>query len=182
MFGKWNVLAFCNVTMKHVHLFKSESINYAAHRLVGLLYEMDFTGYSKHNINRPRPLPPNQHRAPTHAAPMHWYHARPSWPVNQNPNPGPAEPGVFQLHNTAAWSSCSFRSGPKKLFNAKQLCQPQVSFLPTILAIPQFLIKGFPPTLVKQMMRLDEDVHETQRHIETEVQAWKRTHKSERQM
>ena len=25
------------------------------------------------------------------------------------------------------------------------LCQPQVSFLPTILAIPQFLIKGFPP-------------------------------------
>ena len=24
-------------------------------------------------------------------------------------------------------------------------CQPQVSFLPTILAIPQFLIKGFPP-------------------------------------
>ena len=25
------------------------------------------------------------------------------------------------------------------------ICQPQVSFLPTILAIPQFLIKGFPP-------------------------------------
>ena len=27
----------------------------------------------------------------------------------------------------------------------KDICQPQVSFLPTILAIPQFLIKGFPP-------------------------------------
>ena len=27
----------------------------------------------------------------------------------------------------------------------KGICQPQVSFLPTILAIPQFLIKGFPP-------------------------------------
>ena len=27
----------------------------------------------------------------------------------------------------------------------KCFCQPQVSFLPTILAIPQFLIKGFPP-------------------------------------
>ena len=30
-------------------------------------------------------------------------------------------------------------------FLEKYLCQPQVSFLPTILAIPQFLIKGFPP-------------------------------------
>ena len=32
-------------------------------------------------------------------------HARPSLPVNQIPNPGPVEPGVIQLHDTAAPAS-----------------------------------------------------------------------------
>ena len=56
----------------------------------------------------PRPLPPNQHRAPmpctTHAP----THARPSLPVNQIPNPDPAVQAMLQLHDTAAAAAMVF--------------------------------------------------------------------------
>ena len=52
--------------------------------------------------NRPRPLPTNQHRAPNHALMPCTTHAWPSLPVNQNPILTGTQPGVFQLHHTAA--------------------------------------------------------------------------------
>ena len=42
--------------------------------------------------SRPRPLLPNQHRAPMPCTPMHRYHARPSLPIVPDTNPSPVEP------------------------------------------------------------------------------------------